>query len=513
VRHCAGRNRRRCEHHCAGRSSHRCRRYAGETTAGACATARRETTAGAGATARGETTAGACATARGETTAGAGDTARRETTAGARAATRGNSAAGTTAAARGDTAAGASTTARGETTAGACAAARGDTAAGACATARSETAPGASATARGDTAAVACATARGEAAAGAAASTRRTLEASRRGAVRAAAWRATLVASLPSPEIAGARTGRPADAIAPGWRLAGFIARPRHTWVGRMPPVVLAVIVTLAVRPFAASARPAGRATRRRSGAARIGSPARSFPRRPPLGAILPRLYARAIEAPPAGETGGARCGTRRRSLELGHLFVGQLAPDAAREFAELERPVAVTMETLHLEAQGLAHAPHLTMPALVDRDLDHRFVAARFARPHLRGRARHARLEFDAVGEPRELRVRGHAVEMHAITLGHAVARVHEVVREVAVVGEEQEAARVGVETADREEPGAGGHEFAERTPAFGITQGGDHADRLVQHVGAQRGLARQRAAVHLDAVTPRIHLGARPR
>src|SRR3546814_5063413 len=59
----------------------------------------------------------------------------------------------------------------------------------------------------------------------------------------------------------------------------------------------------------------------------------------------------------------------------------------------------------------------------------------------------------------------------------------------EVAVVGHEEQALGVGVESAHREHPRLGGHQLHDRRTAVGVGRGGDHAGGLVEQVVDQAG------------------------
>ncbi len=93
-----------------------------------------------------------------------------------------------------------------------------------------------------------------------------------------------------------------------------------------------------------------------------------------------------------------------------------------------------------------LAHAAHLAVAALVQHELHPR--AAELARP---GRSGDAVLELDAVGERRHGSGRQVALDVGDVRLLDAVARMGKPVGEVTVVREQQHAARVDVEPADR--------------------------------------------------------------
>ena len=66
---------------------------------------------------------------------------------------------------------------------------------------------------------------------------------------------------------------------------------------------------------------------------------------------------------------------------------------------------------------------------------------------------SREAVVELDALAKPRERVARRRSLDVGLVDLRHAVARVREPMREVAVVREEERARRVGVETTDRDD------------------------------------------------------------
>ena len=92
--------------------------------------------------------------------------------------------------------------------------------------------------------------------------------------------------------------------------------------------------------------------------------------------------------------------------------------------------------------------------------DLDRRVVAARLHEPHLRparvGPSSSSTPSRSARSAPRL----GHALDLGEVLLLDAVARMREQLRELAVVGEDQQALGVAVEPADREHARLVGHE-----------------------------------------------------
>ena len=175
-----------------------------------------------------------------------------------------------------------------------------------------------------------------------------------------------------------------------------------------------------------------------------------------------------------------------------------------------MQGTVGRAVEPQHPQPHRLAHPAHLPVTPLVKGDLQQGIGCPRARHAHPGRRAHHAGLELDAAAQPRELVRVGQPVDPHAIDLLHPVARMHQVMGEVAVVGEEQETAGVGVQPSDREQPAPGRQQLANRTPPLGVVEGGDYADRLVEGVVARRGWLGKRAPAHQHAVTPGLHLRA---
>ena len=159
-------------------------------------------------------------------------------------------------------------------------------------------------------------------------------------------------------------------------------------------------------------------------------------------------------------------------------------------------------MQRLHPEPHRFAHAPHLPVATLVNADVERRTLALRARQPHIGRTGAHAGLERHARAHATQLTRVGNVADQHLVALLHAVARVHELVRQLAVVGDEQEAAGVRVEPSHRKEPRPGRQEIAHRRPSLGVGECRDHADRLVHQEVAQRAPAGERASAHVHEV-----------
>ena len=187
--------------------------------------------------------------------------------------------------------------------------------------------------------------------------------------------------------------------------------------------------------------------------------------------------------------------------------------------FADLERPVDNRSETHALQphhrvAHGVAHVADLPRPPLVERDRHQRLILAR-AEARVdetdHGGCRAAALDGHAAAQPLEGVVAGHPAHPGVVLALHLVARVQQPGREVAVVGEQQQALRVVVETADRVDVLAHVRQQVENgRPLLGVLPGRHVAARLVeQDVPVARGDANT-LAVHADVVVRRVGPGA---
>jgi hypothetical protein len=153
-------------------------------------------------------------------------------------------------------------------------------------------------------------------------------------------------------------------------------------------------------------------------------------------------------------------------------------------------------VQARHREADRSAHALHLVLAALVQRELE--TLGAGASGP---GRRRAALVEVDAGAQPLELLLGRLALDLDVVDLLDAVARMREAVRQRAVVRQHERTGGVGIETADRDDASLVPDEVDDGRTAVRIARGRDDAGRLVQEdVGEP--LRRDGRAVDLDAV-----------
>src|SRR5665213_1537399 len=153
--------------------------------------------------------------------------------------------------------------------------------------------------------------------------------------------------------------------------------------------------------------------------------------------------------APPT--TGGTPAGVPRRptgggGAEVLDLPIAQAPVRARREAVQAQRPERDAFQRADGVADRLAHAPYLAVATLVDRQLDH-------VRLHAAGTCGRCGtvLEPHAAAQGAQGAVPHRAAaELRAVGLRHLEARVGQPVGELAVVREEDQPARVGVEATD---------------------------------------------------------------
>ena len=126
--------------------------------------------------------------------------------------------------------------------------------------------------------------------------------------------------------------------------------------------------------------------------------------------------------------------------------------------------------------------------------------------------------LELDPVAQPPEVDVARRPAQSRAIGARYLEARVHQPVGELAVVGDQDQPGRVGVETADRIQPPLRVDQLGDRAPAPGLARGRGDPGRLVEdphlaRLGADRSPVDLHPALELDvARRVRDHLAAHP-
>src|SRR5436305_10768362 len=159
--------------------------------------------------------------------------------------------------------------------------------------------------------------------------------------------------------------------------------------------------------------------------------------------------------------------------LDLGSAEAAR-APGAQRAEADGSEPNA--LERGDLVADRGSHPPDLAVSPSAQRDLDD----ARRDAADPRGRGEPV-VELDAAPQSGQIGAARPAAKTGPVGAGDAVARMHEEVRELAVVGEEDEPRRVGVEAPRRVEALRRFDELHHRLPPPRLAGGRGDAERLV--------------------------------
>src|SRR5262249_4927170 len=150
-------------------------------------------------------------------------------------------------------------------------------------------------------------------------------------------------------------------------------------------------------------------------------------------------------------------------------LVAGEPACAPLRQIAELERADPDSGQRLHLVPEGLRHSAELSLAPLADRD--HQVA---LALPLDSSRRRQPLLELAAGAQPLPPPVGGRPGEPHPVGLRYLVARMGEAIGELAVVGQQDQARRVGIEAANRIEAPLRVDQLRDRAPAAGLLRGG---------------------------------------
>lgn len=168
-------------------------------------------------------------------------------------------------------------------------------------------------------------------------------------------------------------------------------------------------------------------------------------------------------------------------------------------EGGEIEGAYADPFELDDAATDRVEHAPHLALAPLAHHDLE--LAATDDARPQ---RPRRTVVEpytpLQPLGE-RAIDARRH--DAHAVHALDAVTGVHQALGEPPIVGEDEEAGRVGVETADRVQAPRRRHKIDDGGPPLRVAGGRNDPARLVQHPHLERfGAHRPTVDRHLDTL-----------
>ncbi len=189
--------------------------------------------------------------------------------------------------------------------------------------------------------------------------------------------------------------------------------------------------------------------------------------------------------------------------------------PRLARREIELKRTITNAANFFDVVSDLFEHFSDLPIASFVQRDLqpgivgffDHANPCRRGAHPLVRIALfgnRYARAQAP------ELVFRRHSRNLHEISFGNVRGRLHQFVRECTVIGEQQQALAVEIETSDGIQTDLAANQVHHRGPTFGIGDGGYVSSRLVEgDVLVALGALKQ-LSIHADRVCFGIGLGA---
>jgi hypothetical protein len=171
------------------------------------------------------------------------------------------------------------------------------------------------------------------------------------------------------------------------------------------------------------------------------------------------------------------------RIAQLVELALRELARIADAEIVERQVRERDALQLVDAEAERFDHPVDLAVLALVDRDPEPRMPGLAGKELDLGGEREGAVVETDAITEELDVIGRELAVHLHVVGLRHVRGGREEAGRELAIVGEEEDAFRVEVEPADRLDRHGHVREVVHHRQATAIVgDGGDAGLRFVE-------------------------------
>lgn len=192
----------------------------------------------------------------------------------------------------------------------------------------------------------------------------------------------------------------------------------------------------------------------------------------------------------------------------MGGLARRQVAPLALAHTLDGERADPDAPKPLDRNVDRLHHPPHDVLHTDVEHHLDDDAVARFAQEPEL---VRHDQgvIDEDAPQHALHGAVVRPRWRHHVVFLGQTVARVHDPVRQLAVVSQEEQTLGIAVEPPDWVNALADVDQVHHRPPVTLVAGRGDVARRFVEHDRA-RPLLSQGAAVNPDLGSCRVHFRA---
>ncbi len=162
-------------------------------------------------------------------------------------------------------------------------------------------------------------------------------------------------------------------------------------------------------------------------------------------------------------------------------LAVGHFAPGAGLDTGDRQRTDADAAEALDGDADRVHHPAHQVIDTLVDDDFENQALG-RFANDTNLFRHDSLAFDHDAVSDSLQGRFGRPAEREYLVLLVELVPGMHDAIRDITIIGQQQQALRVAIEPADRINAFRDLHEIHHRAAIALIFDGRDVSARFVE-------------------------------
>ena len=199
---------------------------------------------------------------------------------------------------------------------------------------------------------------------------------------------------------------------------------------------------------------------------------------------------------------------SRHMRVERGDLLWGKRSPLAQRQITEEQIALTNADQPTHLIAKEPGDLADLTLAALAQHNTKPRPLVSRLDQIDPGRRGRLTVKDHTLAPLAHGLRVE-RLIEERAILLLHLVARVGELVGQLAIIGKQQETLAIDIKPAHGIDAGGDIDQIDHCRATLGVIHRRDHANGLIQHqVGAGRRLT-DGLAINLNHILTEIHPG----
>jgi hypothetical protein len=159
-----------------------------------------------------------------------------------------------------------------------------------------------------------------------------------------------------------------------------------------------------------------------------------------------------------------------------------------SRRQIQFQRPVAHAPDLLYVMAYFFEHLSDLSIAAFMQRDLEPGILGL-FDHAYLCRRRFHSALRIALLGnrdsgtQASKLIFRGLSRNFHQVRFGNVRSRLHQLVRQLTVIGEQQQPFTVEVEAPDGIKARLAAHQLHHRGASFGIGDRGHVSPGFVHH------------------------------